>query len=822
MKIKTRMFIGVAGAVLFLVVSNLITHEIIKNTNDSIHQVIDVSGTKIKALNKLKNLSEERAVLTRDLVVFESDSKHFSSSKERLKTSAQELSETFTFFGEQPLDKEESRLFESIKENMQSANAVFTEYTLAVDDDFLEEAVEILVTDFQPKYTSFKTLISELNKYEEQKGQEFITELRQNQILGERILWSVLGISVVLFSIIGALVARSFLKPINAMHKTMETIMKTGDLSQQMEVTSQDELGQVAASMNLLNSRIADAIKSVGEVVTEMSEGQFDARITRDSKGDFLVLKNSVNQSMEQIQQVMGLLTKTTQNLRAGNLETAPIEGLALKGQFSDIMYDLSRSTVRMHDTVQSIDGTLRRLALGDFSRRVDADARGEFTSLKDSINATLDNLENFVEEVAQVQGRISDGDMTSSIKGDYHGKMAVLKDSINASTRNVSVMIAKVGSVTQIVADESDAIAQGSDEVSSRIQGQAIALEKTATQMEMMTTTVKTNADNASHTREMTQQAQGKLSSGVETMKKALDSMSDMSAASQKINDIISIIDGIAFQTNLLALNAAVEAARAGEHGRGFAVVAGEVRNLAGKSAEAASEIKGLIENSVRISNESGLYVKQTSDALLEVNHSMDEMASLISDIADASSEQSNGIDSVSGSMSEMDAMTQQSAGLIEETAAATQDLKNESSELQKLVSGFSLDNQLIARMARLQSSEIGQQFEKMIAAHLAWKAKIRAFVEGVDIGVSYEVATDHTSCILGKWYYSDGQEHMHLPLMQTLGKEHEEMHQGIKKVMDAKKLDDTEMVEAGLSMVDKQSEKVVSLLNQLIDEVV
>ncbi len=425
------------------------------------------------------------------------------------------------------------------------------------------------------------------------------------------------------------------------------------------------------------------------------------------------------------------------------------------------------------------------------------------------------------MEEVAQTQTRISEGDMTLKVEGQYSGKMATLKESLNASTSNISVMIAKVAAVTKEVASEAQSIAQGNDEVSNRVQSQAQALEQTAAQMERMTSIVAENSKTAQSTREITSQAQTQLNSGAKTMDLALSSMTEMTQASQKINDIIAIIDSIAFQTNLLALNAAVEAARAGEHGRGFAVVAGEVRNLAGKSAEAASEIKGLIENSVRISEQSGSYVKKTSESLGEINHSMDKMAEMIVSIADSSVTQTEGIRAVSDSVAQMDTMTQQNAALVEETASGSQDLTAQATDLLKLISNFKIDTVVANRMIKLQSSDTAQQLHKMIEANVAWKSKIRDFVEGEDIGISDEEATDPASSELGRWYHGTGQELMHLPLMQQLGEEHEQMYQGIKKVIDGKASDDVDMVEAGLAQVDTQSDKVVAILNQLIDEV-
>lgn len=820
MKIKYRMLIGIIGALLFLVISNLVAQKIINQTNLTIQELTDVNGLKISVLNRLKNLSDERAVLTRNLIVL-TDEVAIKASRDRLITSSEDIGATFVLLEKMQLSPSELELFNRIRENVVGANASFGSFIMAIDEDFKDEAALILTTEFQEKYQGFSDLVTQFVQKVEQDNIDKIAQLKEEQADGQVLILVVLFVSVLMFSVVGFFVARSFLKPINSMRDTMQKIMATGELHHQIEVFSKDELGEVARAMNELNTSFSNSLKGVSHVVTDLSQGRFDSRITEEARGDFLVLKNFVNGSLEQVASVMGLIQTTAQNLREGVLKSPASEGLNLKGRFAEVIFDLERATLRMHKTVESIDSTLEKLSLGDFSKRVEAEVRGEFVGLKSSINNTLDNLENFVEDVAAAQMAISEGDFTQVVQGQYHGRMAVLKDSLNASTSNIAYMIAKVGAVTQTVAKEADAIAYGNQEVSRGIQEQVNSLETASVQMERMTATVRDNADNARQTREMTQMAQAKLGSGVEIMKSALTSMDEMATASQKINDIITLIDGIAFQTNLLALNAAVEAARAGDHGRGFAVVAGEVRNLAGKSADAASEIKKLIENSVRISHQSGDYVRQTSEVLIEINQSMGQMASMIAKIADASTEQSQGIDSISQSIHGMDLTMQKSAGLVEETASASQDLKAQSGDLLTLVSGFKVDTAMIKNLERSQTSDQAKQFQKMIESHIAWKGKIRAFVDGMDIGVSYLTATDHTACLLGQWFYSQGQELMHLPLMQQLGKHHEEMHQGIKKIMDAKKLNDSDMVMSGLAQVDGQSEKVVELLSALIDQV-
>jgi len=818
MTIKTRMIIGIAGAIFFLLASNLVTQFLINETNRTVDQIIKVNGVKLSLLNNLKSVSDERAVLQRNLVLVE-DPERQAEVKKGLDESAKQIFNIFERLNQIKLDKRESELYEALKSNVSSANAVFGSFMMAVDEEFTEEAIDILMNDFQKKYLGFTKIVKEFRDYEVAQNSLAVSKLYQEQNKGQTLIWSWLAISVVLFSLVGWFVARSFLRPINAIVSTVDTISKSGDLSHRVQVYGKDELAQVSIEMNDLFSRMDRAITDVVEVMQEIAQGRFERRVEVGKKGQFLLLKDGVNQSLNQIDGVMSMLQQTANNFRSGELDVAKSEAVELKGTFSDVLYDLDRSAVQMRATLESIAQTLNALSLGDFSVRSEVDARGDFIPLKESINTTLNDLEQFVDEVASVQAKISEGDLTQKVKGSYKGKMAVLKDSMNSSVSNTEIMVGKVGAIASCVADGADGLAKGNEQISHSIQQQAAALEETSATMEEMTSTVRQNADNAQQANHVTGDAQKQLAEGLKTMQEALESMTQMSAASQKINDIITIIDGIAFQTNLLALNAAVEAARAGEHGRGFAVVAGEVRNLAGKSAEAAGEIKGLIENSVKISQTSGHYVQQTSDVMGVINDSMQTVGQMISEISQASIEQAQGIEQVNQTISSMDQMTQRNASVVEKAAESSGELLSDAEMLRDQVASFTVDQDNQNRMQRLVRHHEASQFEKMIEAHQSWKSKIRGFVEGVDIGVTYETATDHTACALGQWYYGEGQAYMHLPLMQALGDEHMEMHQAIKQVMDAKQIDDLESVEAGLAAVDKHSEKVVELLYGLID---
>ena len=237
--------------------------------------------------------------------------------------------------------------------------------------------------------------------------------------------------------------------------------------------------------------------------------------------------------------------------------------------------------------------------------------------------------------------------------------------------------------------------IAAGNNDLSARTEQQAASLAQTAASMEELTATVSQNADNARQASDLAKQAAQTAKTGGSQASLVASTMQEIAASSQKIGDIISVIDGIAFQTNILALNAAVEAARAGEQGRGFAVVAGEVRNLASRSANAAKEIKGLIEESVaRVQQGSGL-VDTAARTMTEIVTSVTRVNDIMGEIASASDEQRRGIEQVAQAVTQMDQVTQQNASLVEEAATATDQLAGQADRLTGLVAVFKVKEQ-------------------------------------------------------------------------------------------------------------------------------
>ncbi len=300
--------------------------------------------------------------------------------------------------------------------------------------------------------------------------------------------------------------------------------------------------------------------------------------------------------------------------------------------------------------------------------------------------------LEACMAEAQSSLGAMAQGDLTVEVQGAYQGELDKVKVSINTALENLSHTISTVRGAVESVTAGSEQITKGNEDLSQRTSEQASALEETSASMEEMTSTVKQNADNAKQANQLAIAARDTADKGGSVTKKAVEAMGEINKSSKKIADIITVIDEIAFQTNLLALNAAVEAARAGEHGRGFAVVAAEVRNLAQRSATAAKEIKGLINESIQRVTDGSELVNQSGKTLDEIVSSVKRVTDIIAEITAASQEQASGIDQVNKAIMQMDETTQQNAALVEETTSASQSMKEQAKELMRQVEVFKI----------------------------------------------------------------------------------------------------------------------------------
>ena len=315
---------------------------------------------------------------------------------------------------------------------------------------------------------------------------------------------------------------------------------------------------------------------------------------------------------------------------------------------------------------------------------------------------ALIRSIQQPLAQANALAARIASGDLSAQeqvARGDEFGE---LLRALYAMSASLGRMVQQVRQSTDSIATASSQIASGNHDLSARTEQTASNLQQTAAAMEEFSSTISQSAHSAQQASTLAAGASGVARRGGEVVGQVVSTMEEINHSSQKIADIIGVIDSIAFQTNILALNAAVEAARAGEQGRGFAVVASEVRSLAGRSAQAAKEIKDLITASVERVGAGQRLVQDAGTTMHDIVQSVQRVTDMIGEITSASTEQSTGIAQVAQAVGNLDQMTQQNAALVEQSAAAAQSLREQAQQLAQVVSVFRVDSQGAVATAR------------------------------------------------------------------------------------------------------------------------
>ena len=500
-------------------------------------------------------------------------------------------------------------------------------------------------------------------------------------------------LSIILISLIAAYLARSIAQPIHRLVDTLHHVHQSSDFKLRHASHSNDsfEMQQAGTALNALMQNLEASFNDIEKVMGAIAKGQFKERVTTDLHGDLDQLKTFVNASANSVEKTMNALSEVMQGISEGHFSVrldASIQG-ELKSQVDFAMTQMEKAILTITDAMEFA-------AKGNFSHRVEGDLKGDMARLKNSVNLSLTEIQSAVDEITDSAKALAQGDLTQLAKGKHEGELHELQQAINHSIKHLNQMIEGVRHAANTVTHGANEISNSSQDLNGRTQQQAAALEQTAAAMEQMTASVRGNSEHALRAAQLSTNARGVTQKGVEIMAQTITAMKGIETASNQINDIIGLIDSVAFQTNLLALNAAVEAARAGEAGRGFAVVAAEVRNLAGRSAEAANQIKTLIGNAGQQIQQGTQLVNQSSQSLNDINQAIQQVNDIVNDISHSSAEQATGISQVNLSMTEMDQSTQQNATLVENLASHADNVDVQAKKLQDSVATFITQKQL------------------------------------------------------------------------------------------------------------------------------
>jgi methyl-accepting chemotaxis protein len=499
---------------------------------------------------------------------------------------------------------------------------------------------------------------------------------------------------------------------IGAEQKVAALIEKTvaGNLNERIDITSLPPgfLRDTSDGMNRLLEAVINPLNMAASYVDDLSKGVIPNEITKDYQGDFNIIKNNLNACGHAIKALVADGNLLAQAAEAGVLTTRADAAKHL-GEYRKVVEGLNATLDAIVTPLNMAASKLDSIARGDIPDRISDHYKGDFNNIKDNLNTCIESINALVGDVQMLanaanEGRVSVRADASSHQGDYRK----IVEGVNETLEMIVSPIATVKVAVETISTAAKEIAQGNADLSRRTEEQAASLEKTAASMEELSSTVKQNADNAKQANQLASAASGVAVKGGDVVGEVVATMSSINSSAKKIEDIISVIDGIAFQTNILALNAAVEAARAGEQGRGFAVVAGEVRNLAQRSASAAKEIKELISDSVSKTAEGTRQVENAGNTMHEIVTSVKRVSDIISEIAAASFEQSAGIEQVNEAVMKMDDMTQQNTALVEEAAAAAESMMEQADELMNAVSVFQLEGESQTRRTKTTEKRV------------------------------------------------------------------------------------------------------------------
>ena len=553
----------------------------------------------------------------------------------------------------------------------------------------------------------------------------FAAEVAANQAdsstLASRTINSSVALTAILIAIgllTALLVGRSIIRPLSQLTQVLQSIASGAD-KVDMPPPRTDEFGQIVTSVQFIEDSAAEAtrfkqamdcsdtlvmVADANHVITFMSRAmtelmtEAEAEIRRDlpAFSADTILGSSIDifyTTSERPRAMLEALTSREEtNISLGRkrftLSTSPVFNTL--GERSGSVVEWVDNTDRVH-LQNDIDEVIKGAIVGDFSRRIATRENASLLNeMSNNVNTLLKVFDDGLRDVNATLSSMAEGDLSQRMMGDHKGSFAELQRDLNTTIEKIADLVGDIQITTHEIETNTSTISDDAQALSHRTENQASSLEETAATMDEMTSTIKNNAENAEMATELSNVTSAKASEGEKIVRSAVEAMSRIEESSEKMSQIISVIDSIAFQTNLLALNAAVEAARAGDAGKGFAVVAAEVRTLAQRSGDAAKDINELISFSSGHVAEGADLVKQTGAALEQIIASVQQVNSAITDITAMSKEQATGVDEISSALSDMDSMTQKNAAMAEQSATRASRLAEKAVSLSDLVKFF------------------------------------------------------------------------------------------------------------------------------------
>ncbi len=707
LKIGKRLAIGFAVLVLLIVATGAFSAQRMGVAQDVVVEITNKEVPAIRDLGRLATMLAEYRVSERGLVAGYQDPEKVAEYTGELVAGAKAFDELSNAYGATLTDPQQKALYQQMlaKSALYFDNSRLLIESVKVGDltpasgagDLRQATADAVAVMLDDK-------MKELDEAVAAQQAGYTNNLRAIGLL--------VAVALMLAIAAAVLITRSIVRPMAEVASVADAVAR-GQLDRQIVIDDRSELGDLLGSMQRMQTQVKAVIAAQSEMAVRHDEGRISYRIDDSTfPGEF---GRMVRETNALVAQHIGVKMRAVEVMRRYAVGDLSIDMDRLPGEKIVITEAMDMCKANL----SAINGDIKRLAAaaaaGDFSQRGDEGKyEYDFREMVAGVNRLMETTDGNLAEVSELLQAIARGDLTARMEGDFHGVFAAMRDDANATVGQLTEIVGGIQMAALSINTAAGEIASGNSDLSRRTEQQAANLEETAASMEELTSTVRQNAESARQANQLAIGAASVASQGGDVVGKVVTTMTDIEQSSKKIAEIISVIDGIAFQTNILALNAAVEAARAGEQGRGFAVVASEVRTLAQRSANAAKEIKGLIENSVEKVSDGSVLVNQAGATMAEIVASVQRVTDIMAEISAASQEQSAGIEQVNQTITQMDEATQQNAALVEEATAAARSMEEQAQTLTESVSVF-----------KLQSAPVSAPVRKAIAAAAGVTAK-------------------------------------------------------------------------------------------------
>ncbi|WP_448673223.1 methyl-accepting chemotaxis protein [Pseudoxanthomonas mexicana] len=684
LKIGKRLAIGFAVLVLLIVVTGAFSAQRMGVAQDVVVEITNKEVPAIRDLGRMATMLAEYRVSERGLVAGYQDPEKVAEYTGELVAGAKAFDELSKAYGATITDPHQKALYQQMlaKSALYFDNSRLLIESVKVGDltpasgaaDLRQATADAIAVMLDDKMKVLDEAVAA-----QQAG--YTNNLRAIGLL--------VAVALMLAIAAAVLITRSIVRPMAEVASVADAVAR-GQLDRQIVIDDRSELGDLLGSMQRMQTQVKAVIAAQGEMAARHDEGRISYRIDDSAfPGEY---GRMVRETNALVAQHIGVKMRAVEVMRHYAVGDLSMDMERLPGEKAVITEAMDMCKANL----SAINGEIKRLAAaaaGDFTHRGDIDKyQHDFRDMVEGLNRLMETTDGNLAELSTLLQAIARGDLTARMEGDFHGVFARMRDDANATVSQLTEIVGGIQMAALSINTAAGEIASGNSDLSRRTEQQAANLEETAASMEELTSTVRQNAESARQANQLAIGAASVASQGGEVVGKVVTTMSDIEQSSKKIAEIISVIDGIAFQTNILALNAAVEAARAGEQGRGFAVVASEVRTLAQRSANAAKEIKDLIETSVDKVADGSKLVNQAGATMGEIVASVQRVTDIMAEISAASQEQSAGIEQVNQTIVQMDETTQQNAALVEEATAAARSMEEQAHALAESVAVFKL----------------------------------------------------------------------------------------------------------------------------------